>query len=54
MLTTEAVFYCCSVYTIEVDEISGSGNIFIQSDGEHLGFLPRKLSILPGAIEMIC
>ncbi|KAA3469363.1 dagK [Gossypium australe] len=43
-----------NVYTIEVDEISGSGNIFIQSDGEHLGFLPRKLSILPGAIEMIC
>ncbi|KHG15313.1 dagK [Gossypium arboreum] len=43
-----------NVYTIEVDEISGGGNIFIQSDGEHLGFLPRKLSILPGAIEMIC
>ncbi|KAG8486339.1 hypothetical protein CXB51_019839 [Gossypium anomalum] len=42
-----------NVYTIEVDEISGGGNIFIQSDGEHLGFLPRKLSILPGAIEMI-
>ncbi|KAL4341734.1 hypothetical protein GQ457_08G022720 [Hibiscus cannabinus] len=43
-----------SVHTIEVDDISGSGNIFIQSDGEHLGFLPRKLSILPAAIEMIC
>ncbi|KAK8650555.1 hypothetical protein V6N13_140187 [Hibiscus sabdariffa] len=43
-----------NVYTIEVDDISGSGNIFIQSDGEHLGFLPRKLSILPAAIEMIC
>ncbi|KAE8727534.1 Sphingoid long-chain bases kinase 2 [Hibiscus syriacus] len=43
-----------NVYTIEVDDISGSGSIFIQSDGEHLGFLPRKLSILPAAIEMIC
>ena len=54
MLTIEAFFFCCSVYTIEVDDISGSGSIFIQSDGEHLGFLPRKLSILPAAIEMIC
>ncbi|KAE8707999.1 Sphingoid long-chain bases kinase 2 [Hibiscus syriacus] len=43
-----------NVYTIEVDDISGSGSIFVQSDGEHLGFLPRKLSILPAAIEMIC
>lgn len=43
-----------NVYTIEVDDVSGSGSIFIQSDGEHLGFLPRKLSILPAAIEMIC
>ncbi|KAK8504140.1 hypothetical protein V6N13_132033 [Hibiscus sabdariffa] len=43
-----------NVYTIEVDDISGSGDIFIQSDGEYLGFLPRKLSILPAAIEMIC
>ncbi|OMO64403.1 hypothetical protein CCACVL1_21784 [Corchorus capsularis] len=42
-----------SVYSIEVEDISGNGNIFIQSDGEHLGFLPRKLCILPGAIEMI-
>ncbi|XP_022757440.1 sphingoid long-chain bases kinase 2, mitochondrial-like isoform X2 [Durio zibethinus] len=43
-----------NVYTIEVDDISGGGSIFIQSDGEHLGFLPRKFSILPAAIEMIC
>ncbi|KAL5572927.1 hypothetical protein UlMin_022524 [Ulmus minor] len=43
-----------SVHSIEVDEISGSGNIFVQSDGEYLGFLPRKFCILPASIEMIC
>ncbi|XP_021887785.1 sphingoid long-chain bases kinase 2, mitochondrial isoform X2 [Carica papaya] len=41
------------VHTIEVEEVSGSGNIYVQSDGEHLGFLPRKFCILPGAIKMI-
>ncbi|KAK9280597.1 hypothetical protein L1049_014291 [Liquidambar formosana] len=43
-----------SVHSIEVEEISGSGSIYVQSDGEHLGFLPRKFCILPAAIEMIC
>ncbi|KAJ6686522.1 hypothetical protein OIU79_016323 [Salix purpurea] len=43
-----------SVISIEVEEISGSGSIYVQSDGEHLGFLPRKFCILPSAIEMIC
>ncbi|GAV83885.1 DAGK_cat domain-containing protein [Cephalotus follicularis] len=43
-----------SVHSIEVEEISGSGSVFVQSDGEHLGFLPRKFCILPAAIEMIC
>ncbi|EXB51636.1 Diacylglycerol kinase [Morus notabilis] len=43
-----------SVRSIEVEDISGSGSIFVQSDGEHLGFLPRKFRIIPGAIEMIC
>ncbi|KAH6779917.1 Diacylglycerol kinase family protein [Perilla frutescens var. hirtella] len=42
-----------SACTIEVEEIAGSRSIFVQSDGEYLGFLPRKFSILPGAIEMI-
>ncbi|KAJ0111651.1 hypothetical protein Patl1_00497 [Pistacia atlantica] len=42
-----------SVHSIEVEDISGSGSIFVQSDGEHLGFLPRKFCILPAAIEMI-
>ncbi|KAJ8900654.1 hypothetical protein K2173_025431 [Erythroxylum novogranatense] len=42
-----------SVYSIEVEDISESGNIYVQSDGEHLGFLPRKFHILPSAIEMI-
>ncbi|KAL0347785.1 UNVERIFIED_CONTAM: Sphingoid long-chain bases kinase, mitochondrial [Sesamum calycinum] len=40
--------------SIEVEEIGSSRSIFVQSDGEYLGFLPRKFTILPGAIEMIC
>ncbi|XP_048321863.2 sphingoid long-chain bases kinase 2, mitochondrial isoform X2 [Ziziphus jujuba] len=43
-----------SVHSIEVEDISGSGSIYVQSDGEHLGFLPRNFRILPAAIEMIC
>ncbi|KAM5555461.1 hypothetical protein ABKV19_023404 [Rosa sericea] len=43
-----------SVHSIEEEEISGSGSIYVQSDGEHLGFLPRKFCILPSAVEMIC
>ncbi|XP_040991573.1 sphingoid long-chain bases kinase 2, mitochondrial [Juglans microcarpa x Juglans regia] len=43
-----------SVYSIEVEDLSGSGSIYIQSDGEHLGFLPRKVCVLPAAIELIC
>ncbi|KAL9359988.1 hypothetical protein Peur_048111 [Populus x canadensis] len=43
-----------SVFSIEVEDISGSGSIYVQSDGEHLGFLPRKFCILPSAIQMIC
>lgn len=44
----------CSVRSIEVEDISGSCSIFVQSDGEHLGFLPRKFRIIPATIEMIC
>ncbi|KAK2967318.1 hypothetical protein RJ640_006184 [Escallonia rubra] len=43
-----------SVHSIEVEEVAGSGSVYVQSDGEHLGFLPRKFCILPAAIEMIC
>ncbi|XP_027108423.2 sphingoid long-chain bases kinase 2, mitochondrial-like isoform X1 [Coffea arabica] len=43
-----------SVQSIEVEEIIPSDSIYVQSDGEYLGFLPRKFCILPGAIEMIC
>ncbi|KAK3009387.1 hypothetical protein RJ639_014650 [Escallonia herrerae] len=43
-----------SVHAIEVEEVVGSGSVHVQSDGEHLGFLPRKFCILPAAIEMIC
>ncbi|KAL4186522.1 hypothetical protein AMTRI_Chr09g34360 [Amborella trichopoda] len=41
-----------SVRSIEVEEVVQSGGIYIQSDGEHLGCLPRKFRILPAAIEM--
>ncbi|CAN0825036.1 Sphingoid long-chain bases kinase 2, mitochondrial [Linum grandiflorum] len=44
---------CRSAHSIEVEDISGGGKIFVQSDGEYLGFLPRKFCILPSAIEMI-
>ncbi|CAM8911336.1 unnamed protein product [Rhodiola kirilowii] len=40
------------VQSIEVEDMSDS-SIFVQSDGEHLGFLPRKFHILPAAIEML-
>ncbi|KAJ1443525.1 NAD kinase/diacylglycerol kinase-like domain superfamily [Sesbania bispinosa] len=42
-----------SILSIEVEDISGKGGIYIQSDGEHLGFLPKKICVLPAAIEMI-
>lgn len=41
-------------HSIEVEDISSGDSIYVQSDGEHLGFLPRKLCVLPAAIEMIC
>ncbi|GMH17271.1 hypothetical protein Nepgr_019112 [Nepenthes gracilis] len=39
--------------SIEVEEIAGCGTIYVQSDGEYLGFLPRKYCILPRAIQML-
>ncbi|KAF2547285.1 hypothetical protein F2Q70_00023712, partial [Brassica cretica] len=33
------------VQSIEIEEISENGSIYVQSDGEHLGFLPRKFQI---------
>nr|VDD16303.1 unnamed protein product [Brassica rapa] len=35
-----------SVQSIEVEEVSESGSIYVQSDGEHLGFLPRKFQLV--------
>ncbi|XP_050947939.1 sphingoid long-chain bases kinase 2, mitochondrial isoform X2 [Cucumis melo] len=54
--TIISLSFCCSssIRSIEVEEVSCSGSIYVQSDGEHLGFLPRKFHILPAAIEMIC
>ncbi|GFY92500.1 diacylglycerol kinase family protein [Actinidia rufa] len=42
-----------SARSIEIEEIQGTDSIYVQSDGEFLGFLPRKFFILPAAIEMI-
>lgn len=47
-------FFSSSVGSIEVEEVCSSGSVYVQSDGEHLGFLPRKFHIVPAAIEMIC
>ncbi|KAK8946201.1 hypothetical protein KSP40_PGU013278 [Platanthera guangdongensis] len=40
-----------SLKSIEVAVVDGKGDIYVQSDGEHLGFLPMKCSILPGVID---
>lgn len=45
---------CDRAHSIEVEDISSGDSIYVQSDGEHLGLLPRKLCVLPAAIEMIC
>ncbi|KAF6157631.1 hypothetical protein GIB67_037204 [Kingdonia uniflora] len=52
-LSVKNVFSRSEVQSIEVEEIGGNGSIYVQSDGEHLGFLPRKFCILPAAIEML-
>lgn len=38
---------------IQVEEVDGNGMIYVQSDGEHLGFLPWTFQILPGAIQIL-
>lgn len=53
MFSLRKSFPLCSVSSLEVEEIVRSDSIYVQSDGEHLGFLPRKLRILPAVIEMI-
>ncbi|KAG9455276.1 hypothetical protein H6P81_008180 [Aristolochia fimbriata] len=50
---SEKNVHSLSVQSVEVEEIEFSDGIYVQSDGEHLGFLPMKFFILPGAIEMI-
>ncbi|KAL6649124.1 hypothetical protein ACP70R_013348 [Stipagrostis hirtigluma subsp. patula] len=42
------------VQSIEVAEVTANGDIFVQSDGEHFGFLPTKFSVLPGAVHFFC
>ncbi|KAL4356822.1 hypothetical protein AHAS_Ahas09G0125100 [Arachis hypogaea] len=42
------------VNSIEVEDISGRGGVYILSDGEHLGLIPKKICVLLSMIEMIC
>jgi diacylglycerol kinase family enzyme len=44
-----------SVSTIEVDEEMEAGRreVYVQADGEHLGFLRASFSVLPGKIDFI-
>ncbi|KAI0499985.1 sphingoid long-chain bases kinase 2, mitochondrial [Dendrobium catenatum] len=48
---SEKSVYSTSVKSIEVAMVEGNGDIYVQSDGEHLGFLPVKCSILPSVID---
>lgn len=46
-------FHCwCSVKSIEIEEVIPKGGVYVQSDGEHLGFLPTECSVLPAAINI--
>jgi diacylglycerol kinase family enzyme len=45
---------CCRVQSIEVAEVVANGDIFVQSDGEHFGFLPTKFSVVPGTVDFFC
>ena len=45
-----------SVQTLEVEDAEDVGSrrdVFVQADGEHLGFLPAKFSILPEQLDFI-
>lgn len=44
-----------SVSTIEVDEETEAGRreVYVQADGEHIGFLRASFSVLPGKIDFI-
>lgn len=47
-----------SASSIEVEELTQhdtntNGDIYVQADGEHLGFLPRRFLMLPGTIEFL-
>jgi len=46
---------CGSVQTLEVEDAENKSreDVFVQADGEHLGFLPAKFSILPEQLDFI-
>lgn len=51
---SERTVFSRSAHSIEIEEKVPTGSIYFQSDGEHLGFLPKRISVLPGVIEMFC
>ncbi|KAH7664431.1 Diacylglycerol kinase (ATP) protein [Dioscorea alata] len=50
---SEETVHSKSVKSIEVMEVTPTGVTYVQSDGEHFGFLAAKFSLLPAAIEFI-
>ncbi|XP_031482996.1 sphingoid long-chain bases kinase 2, mitochondrial-like isoform X1 [Nymphaea colorata] len=42
------------VQSIEIEEVESGDGIYVQADGEHLGYLPRNFTVIPTAIEMYC
>jgi len=47
-----------SASSIEVEELiehatNTNGSIYVQADGENLGFLPRRFLMLPGTIDFL-
>ncbi|EFJ04852.1 hypothetical protein SELMODRAFT_138147 [Selaginella moellendorffii] len=43
-----------SIEIKEADNESGDDGVFVQADGEHLGFLPAEFGILPGSLDFLC
>lgn len=57
--TTEKMVCCERVHKVELSNVAQGGNelinkgVFIQADGEHVGFLPATITIFPGAVDLL-
>ncbi|KAI5081549.1 hypothetical protein GOP47_0001292, partial [Adiantum capillus-veneris] len=51
--------FCERVHKVELREVAEGGSepirkeVFIQADGEHVGFLPVTIKLIPGAIDLL-